>query len=224
MAAKERKVLNFKVRGDSGKGPSRRARRQGSVPAVVYGHGTAPKHVLLDSKEWGVIAGKDIQLVDLKSDNNDLLTVLIKDIQFDYLCGMTKHVDFLEVKMDEIITAYVTVHTHGVPAGQSQGGILDVQLHEIEVECTPATLPDSIDIDVSGLNLDDALLVKDLVLPEGVKAVMDPEHTVVHVILPRIEKEPETAEAAAATDKAEPELVGAKKEGEEEEAGEEAAK
>ncbi|MBN1865169.1 MAG: 50S ribosomal protein L25 [Victivallales bacterium] len=222
MTGKSRKTLKVKTRGILGKASSRRARRQGFIPAVIYGHGAVPRHVLMDSREWDAISGKDIQIVDLKPEDGDDLTVLIKEEQYDYLSGMTKHLDFLEVKMDEVITAFVTVHTHGMPVGLSQGGILDVQLHEIEVECTPATLPDSIDIDVSGLNLDDAVLLGEVALPDGVKALGEPDHVVLHVILPRIEKEPEPAEVAAeGVEAAEPELVGGEKK---EEAEEEASK
>ncbi len=218
MTGKKRKVFNVKMRGSSGTAASRRARKEGFIPAVVYGHGSAPRHILVGSRDWRTIHGKEIQIVDLKPEEGDALTVLIKDEQYDYLSGTTKHLDFLEVKMDEVITAFVTIHTHGTPAGLSQGGILDIQLHEIEVECTPSTLPDSIDLDIADLKLDDAVLVGDIAFPEGVKALVDPDQTVLHIILPRMEKEPEEEAVARAPEAGEPELVGGdkKEEGEEE--------
>lgn len=194
--SKEKHVLNVMEREASGSAASRKSRREGQVPAIIYGHGAKPKSLLLDGKEWDIVSRHEVQIVELKRPSGKPLNALIKDVQYDYLSGTTTHVDFLEVKMDEVIHASIPIHTHGTPIGLSQGGVLDHLMHEIEVSCTPLTLPESIDVDISGLELDEAIHVGDLVLPEGVTALIEADHTVLHVILPRIQEEEEEGEGA----------------------------
>ena len=194
MANKNKNVLSVVERTNSGSSASRKARREGQVPAVLYGHGAKPKQFLLDGKEWNVLRNQDIQIVELKSGKNTL-NALIKDVQYNYLKGATVHVDFLEVKMDEIITASIPIHTHGIPIGLSQGGVLDQSMHELEIECTPATLPESIDVDVTEVELDGAIHASELLLPEGIKLITDPEQMVLHVMLPRVQEEEVEEEA-----------------------------
>ena len=195
--SKEKHVLNVMEREASGSAASRKNRREGKVPAIIYGHGAKPKNLLLDGREWDIISRQEVQIVELKPQSGKALNALIKDVQYDYLSGTTTHIDFLEVKMDEVIHAFVPIHTHGTPVGLSQGGVLDHLMHEIEVSCTPMTLPDSIEVDVHGLELDAAVHVRDLVLPEGVKPLLDPDQTVMHVILPRIQEEAESVAEGA---------------------------
>ena len=192
--SKKKHVLNVMDREVSGSASSRKIRREGNVPAIIYGHGAKPQSLLLDGKEWAILARQDIQIVELKCADGKPLNALIKDVQYDYLKGTTVHVDFLEVKMDEIITASVPIHTQGIPVGASQGGVLEQLMHEIEVSCTPLTLPESIEVDVTGVELDAAIHVGDLLFPEGVTPIPDADQNVLHVMLPRIEEEPEEEE------------------------------
>lgn len=191
MVSGNKNVLNVMDREDLGTSASRKCRREGKVPAVIYGHGAKPKHFIMDVKEWAAIARQDSQIVDLKTEKGKTLTALIKDVQFDYLNNSYTHVDFLEVKMDEEITASVPIHTHGTPVGLSQGGVLDQQLHEIEVQCTPRTLPEIIEVDVSELELEASICIGDLEFPEGVTPILEADQTVCHVMIPRVEEEPE---------------------------------
>lgn len=191
MVSGNKNVLNVTDRETFGSSASRKDRREGKVPAVIYGHGAQPKQLLLDCKEWDIISRQDIQIVDLSLDKGENMTALIKEVQYDYLNGITTHVDFLEVKMDEAITAAIPIHAHGTPVGLAQGGVLDQDMHEIEVNCTPRNLPEAIEVDVSELELEDAIHVSDISFPEGVTPIPDPEQNVFHVMLPRIEEEPE---------------------------------
>lgn len=195
--SREKHVLNVMEREDSGTSASRKARREGKVPAIMYGHGATPRRFLLDEKEWDIVSRHEVQIVELKSSSKETMNALVKDVQYDYLRGTTVHVDFLEVKMDEVIHAFVPIHSHGTPSGISKGGVLEYLMHEVEVSCTPLTLPESLDIDVSMLEIDDAIHVGDLVFPEGVTPIPEADHTVLHVILPRIQEEaaPEEGEA-----------------------------
>ena len=189
MATKKKQVLEVNLREACGTSASRRDRKAGKVPAVVYGHGAEPKHILLDGKAWTVVSKQDVQIVELKQGSDKNTNVLIKDVQNDFLTGATKHVDFLEVKMDEVITAAVPIHGIGTPEGLAQGGILEQQIHELEISCTPLTLPEFIECDIGELEVGDALHVSDLTLPEGVTAVSDNELTVFQVAMPKVEEE-----------------------------------
>ena len=148
--------------------------------------------------------------IALKEGDNEILA-LIKDVQNDFMRGKASHVDFLEVRRDQVIKATVAVHAgHTVPVGISQGGLLEQFVHEIEVECLPDALPESVEIDVSKLELDQAMHVSELVLPEGVKAASEGDIVVFHVVDPSkiVEDVPESA--APVDGAAEPEVIGEK--------------
>jgi len=187
--SKEKHVLNVMDRESYGSAASRKVRREGNVPAIIYGHGAEPQSFILDGKEWNIISRQEVQIVELNRTSGNPLNALIKEVQYDYLTGTTVHVDFLEVKMDEVITAFIPVHSHGTPVGLTQGGVLEQLMHEIEVNCTPLTLPESIDADVSELDIDSVLHIGDLIFSDGVTPVMEAEQGVFQVILPRIEEE-----------------------------------
>lgn len=195
-------VLNVLERTESGSAASRRARKSGRVPAVMYGHGEKPHHLLVDSKEWSILARTDAHIIELKFEDGKSLNALIKEVQREFLKTGVKHIDFLEVKMDEVIISTVAVHPDGTPAGISQGGILDQAMHEIEVSCKATDLPDSITIDVSALNLDDIMHVGELTLPAGVTATSDADLSVFHVIQ-AIMQEEETEEEVEVAEGAE---------------------
>ena len=197
--AKEKHLIPVVARETVGTASSRRARKAGMVPAVVYGHGAEPKSFLITNKDWDHIAKQDVQIVQLKPNKGAELNVLIKDVQYDYLKNITEHIDFLEVKMDEVITASLPIHTIGTPVGITQGGTLEHIMHEIDVECTPLTLPESIEINIEDLELNAEINIEDIKLPEGVTATGDPKQTVLHVILARVAEEESDEEAGEGT-------------------------
>ena len=187
--AKKKYVLNVMERTNSGSAVARKLRREGKVPAIVYGHGADPQRLIIDKKEWNILSKHDIQIIELNIVNGKTLNVLIKEVQYNYLTNTTMHIDFLEVKMDEIITASVPIHSHGTPVGLAQGGILDQLMHDIEVNCTPLTLPESIVAEVSELGLDSSILVGDLIFPDGVTPVPEADQSVFQVKMPSIVEE-----------------------------------
>lgn len=194
---KEQHVINVKERTETGKGFSRRSRRAGSIPAIIYCKGKENKNLVIDAREWSHVAKHDIKLVDLKKEDGELCKALIKEIQEDFLKGNVLHIDFQEVRMDEVITASVSVYAMPgtVPVGLSMGGILEQPMHEIEVSCLPGDLPETIEVDISKIELEQSLHVKDIVMPKGVTAVSDPNGIVFHVGIQAAE---ESATAAAA--------------------------
>ena len=211
--AKQKHVLNVVTRTGLGKGAVKRLRAEGNVPAVIYGHGGPAKTLYFSAAEWEVLQKFELNLLSLKEGDNEMLA-LIKEVQNDFIRGKVKHVDFLEVNRNEKIRASVSVHPgHDAPAGASQGGMLEQDIHELEVECLPDALPEHLEINVSALELGAALHVSEIPMPEGVRILNDPELVVFHVVDPsKIEEEeaaaPEAAEGEAAA--AEPEVIGEK--------------
>lgn len=184
--------INVKSRDAFGKCASRRARKDGMIPANIYMHGAACRPVLVNAIEWKAIPNREISLIGL-NEGETKNVALIREIQVDALKNIVLHIDFQAVRMDEKIHATVKVHPmpNVEPIGIAHGGILEQPLHSIEVSCVPNALPDAILIDLSKLEVDHSIHVKDLVMPEGVVAVTDADAVVFHMI------KPSTAETAA---------------------------
>ena len=191
-------------RKEFGKCASRRSCKSGMIPAVIYSKGKEAKAIMVDADAWKVLAGHHVQMVTLV-DGANKTAALVKEVQFNHLKNYVQHIDFLEVDLNADVTALVPVHAHGDCLGVSRGGILEFELHEIEVVCHPDHLPEFIAAEVTSLDVGDSLHVKDLAMPEGVRTDLDPEAVVAHVVRPKEEAEA-PAEAAA-----EPEAIKEKK-------------
>jgi large subunit ribosomal protein L25 len=202
-------------RADSGKGAARRLRATGRVPAVLYGHGSKPKHLSIDAREFGhalrTDAGVNV-LLELQLGRTRHLA-LAKEIQRHPVRGTFTHVDFLIVRRGEKATVPVPVHLVGEAPGVKEGGIADQDLYQVNVEAEVTSVPDVIEADISGLAIGDVLRVADLKAPEGATILADPEAPVVSVVAPRVEPEPEE-EAEAAEEEAAGEGAAAEAEGE----------
>ncbi|MCF6174793.1 MAG: 50S ribosomal protein L25 [Victivallaceae bacterium] len=187
-------VINVTPRTEFGNGASRRARRNGQIPAVVYSKGVETRRCLVDTKEWEAVNRHEVGLLTLKEGRKEC-AVLAKDVQFNTLKGMFVHIDFIEVKMDVEITTMVQIHHGGEDAiGLSQGGVLEQPAHEIEVRCLPADLPEGIEVNISGIEIDASLLAEDIILPTGVTLESDPEMIVFRVNKPTAEVAVEATE------------------------------
>ena len=186
-------AISVVPRTDFGNGASRRARRNGQIPAIVYSKGVESRGFLLSARDWERLTRHEVGLVTLKEDENEI-SVLIKDVQFNTLMGIVVHIDFVEVKMDVEISAMIQVHAGADdPIGLAHGGVLEQSIHEIEVTCLPNSIPEGIDVDISGIDVEASLLAKDIVMPAGVKLASDGD-----VIVFRVNKP--AAEAAAEAD------------------------
>ena len=218
MSKKVKHVLNVAARAANGGNLARRLRREGQIPAIVYSKGAVGKTLSVKFSEWEALLKYEFNLVTLIEQGLEDRLALVKEVQHDVVRGTTTHVDFQEVRRDEVITSEIKIHRgHGEPIGLVQGGMLEQVIHEMEVSCLPDLLPESVEVDVSGMNVGDAIHIKDVVLPEGVKAIGNPDQIVFVVELPSVEEEvkPAAAEGAAAEGAAaEPEVVGAKEKAE----------
>ncbi len=178
-----------------GSASARRLRREGLVPAVVYGHGNAAAPITVNPADADKVDGHS-GLVEIGMEGGEKKLAVVREIQRHPMKDFYLHIDFQEVKMDEVIESTVPVFGEGEPAGAKQGGQLEQITMEIVVKALPMNLPDSIKVDVSGLEVNEFIHVKDLVLPEGVTAVTGADHVVFQCRIPHAKPEPE-AEAAA---------------------------
>ena len=185
-------------RSDAGKGAARRLRASGRVPAVLYGHGTRPQHLSVDARQFGQAlrtdAGVNV-LISLEVGRDQHLT-LAKEIQRHPVKGHLLHVDFIQVRRGEKVHVQVPVHLVGEAPGAREGGILDQDLYQVNVEAEVTAVPEAVEADVSGLGIGDVLRVADLKAPGGAEILDDPEASVVSVVAPTVEAEPEPEEAA----------------------------
>jgi large subunit ribosomal protein L25 len=187
-------------RSDAGKGAARRLRASGRVPAVLYGHGTKPRHLSVDARQFGQAlrtdAGVNV-LIELEV-GRDRHLALAKEIQRHPVRGQFLHVDFIQVRRGEKVHVQVPVHLVGEAPGVREGGIADQDLYQVNVEAEVTAVPEAVDADVSGLGIGDVLRVADLKAPGGAVILDDPEASVVSVVAPTVEPEPEVEEEEAA--------------------------
>lgn len=196
--------ISAEKRSALGSSASRRIRRSGMVPAVLYGHGMAAESLALPLDAAEKILHHP-GMMDVNIEGEGTTSAILKDMQRNAISGQILHIDFLMVKADELIRSSVPIQPRGEPAGAAHGGQLEQGLHELEIECLPGNLPEFIEIDVTPLEVDQSLHVGDLTLPEGIKAVSDETLSVFQVRLPRVEEEPtaeEDAEAGVAGEEA----------------------
>lgn len=193
---------------------ARKLRKQGLVPAVLYGHGEATASIALQADALLKAVRHGAHVVDLKA-GNELQKALIRELQWDHLGKELLHADFARISKDDRVVVPVPVHVRGQAPGVTAGGALDQPLHTLEIECPAVAVPEHIRVNVGELQIGAAIHVRDLHLPEGCKAMSDPDAIVVQVKAPEAEA---AAAAPAAGETAEPEVIGRKAAAEEEEA------
>ena len=183
-----------KVRSEFGKGAARRARRDGLVPAVIYGHGEKPLHIALPAREVGVALKTSNVLLDIDLGSQVELT-LPKSVVRDPIKGTLEHIDLILVRRGERVVVSVPVHTEGK---YDQDGILEHTNNSIEVETDVTNIPAFLMLNMEGMMAGESKSAADVVLPEGVKLISDPKMTVVHLSVKSAEVEEAPVVAAAA--------------------------
>jgi large subunit ribosomal protein L25 len=192
-------VLQAKNRQKEGSAESRRIRKNGRIPAVLYGRSGKAVSIELDASEFikGTKGISESTIVNINVDGK-AYDAFVKDTQRNILDGNILHIDFYEVESGVVLRAKVSLVLHGNPIGVREGGMLETPLHEIEVECLPKDLPERIEIDISGLKANHSIHVRDIPLAQGVRLLSNPDQVVALVKFAKIEvvAAPE-AEAAA---------------------------
>lgn len=210
------KLLHVENRKSVGKRNNVRLRREGRLPAVLYGHGEEPVSLTLAADEFEASLRHGAKVVDL--DGAASGKALLQDVQWDTFFQQVLHVDLLRVRAGERVTIDVPVELRGESPGARDGGVIEQMIHSIEIEVSLDVIPDKLHLNINQLQIGGQLTAKDIVdLPEGAKILSDEDAMIVHCVLPAAEEEAAPAEEAAA---AEPEVIGKGKE-EEEEAAEE---
>ena len=188
-------TVSAKSRTEFGSGASKRIRRNGMVPGVVYGGSTDTIPVTVDPKDLFMLlrsqSGRNT-ILKLEIEGARADSVILKDWQVDPVKDSILHADFQRIAMDQALQVTVRVVTRGLAYGvKTDGGLLDVVMREIEVECLPADIPDEIVCDVTDLHLHQSMRISDLPAIENVKILASPDQVVVHVVAVKEEEEPE---------------------------------
>lgn len=190
--------LKAEARTGRTKSDRNRLRAEGKVPGVVYGKKVTQTPIAIDQKELlALLKTNPHAVIDLDVPQFGKQPVMINEVQRDALSRQLLHVDFHQINMDEPVQTTVRLEYIGDPEGVKVGGILQIQHHEIEIRCLPQHIPSSIEVDVSGLEIGQSMLVSELRLPEGVEVKTDVHDVLATILTPQKEAEPE-AEAPAA--------------------------
>lgn len=191
-------------RTEFGKGASRRTRRDGLIPAVIYGHGENPIHISLPARELGIALKSSNVLLDIDLGDHVELT-LPKSVVRHAIKGTLEHIDLIIVRRGERVVVSVPVHTSGE---YDRDGILEHNHNSIEVETEATSIPNFLELDMTGLQAGSTLYAADVKLPAGVLLISDPKMAVVHLSVRSAQEEPVAAaapaEGAAAPDEAAP--------------------
>jgi large subunit ribosomal protein L25 len=209
-------AVTLKTEPRKGKGTrdAVRQRKTGRIPAIVYGHKETPASVTVSRDELATALRQHARTVQLQVDGKSE-TALIQQVQHDHLGSTILHVDFRRVSADERVRTMVEIELRGNAPGATGGGVLDQPLHKIHIECPAMAIPESIRVKIDSLLLGQAIHVKELELPPGVKALDDPDLVVVQVKTQQVVVVEPVAGAEPGVN--EPEVITKKKEKPEEE-------
>ncbi|HWP45664.1 MAG TPA: 50S ribosomal protein L25 [Candidatus Limnocylindrales bacterium] len=211
-------ITEFRTPG--GKGVARKLRRAGRIPGIVYGGSDGSVPISISPRSLAKTLEKENVLIDLtiqKGDTATKKTAIVKEVQRDPVTRAVLHVDFFEISMDKPIEVEVPIELVGKAKGVTEsGGVLEIAMRTLTIECLPSVIPSHIEVDISNLNIGDFIAVRDVKVPQTIKIVSDPEKTIVTVVPPMAEEIAEKVEAVPG----EPEVIGkgkapAEEEGEE---------
>jgi large subunit ribosomal protein L25 len=187
--------IKTKIRTTTGNGPARRLRMSGRIPAVLYGPKTEAVLLSVNKGDLELLFKKGgigqvvLNLVIQKNGETTTRPAMIKELQTHPVSRNFIHIDFYEIKMDQKITAKIPVVTTGIAKGVELGGILQIIRRELEVECLPLEVPESIEIDISDLDVGDSIHVGKIRLESELEFLEDDNYTVVTVLTPKLEEE-----------------------------------
>ncbi len=203
-------VLEAQARELSTKGAINIMRQSGRVPGVAYGDKDKPLALSVDAKSVQAILkseGGRNALINLKIGTSSH-AVLIKEIQRHPLTRAVQHLDFHRISLKDKIETKVPLHSKGeAPGVKVGGGVLEFVSRDVRIRCLPTEIPASLDVDISSLQIGQAIRAKDLVLPKGVELLIDAESVIIHVVTVKVEEVAATPEAGAAAATAEPEVI-----------------
>ena len=202
-------TLNVEIRKELGKHNTRRLRRAGSIPAVLYGHKQEPLSLTILGEEIDAAIRHGGRLINLAGALSE--KAFIRDLQWDTFGFHVVHVDFSRISEDEVVEVVVAIELRGEAPGVREGGVIKLSIHEVTLQVQATEIPDKLFVNVNHLKLGDSIQVAQLEVPQGAKVLADPEDIVVECVQPAVEEE----EVAGEPLPGEPEVIGRKKEDEE---------
>lgn len=218
MAKHEIPRIEVEVREQMGSRYAARLRDQKRLPGVIYGHKKEPVHISFDARQVQHLLHNQAHVLEVVYDSQ-AQSCLVKDVQWDYLGSNIIHLDLTRVDLSERVTTEVALELVGEPVGLKEvGAMLEHPYSTIEVECEAGNIPDAIRADVSHLEVGKQLSVGQLEMPEGVACTLAPETVLASILIVMVTEEEEPAEEVV-DESAEPEVITAKKEESENEAG-----
>jgi large subunit ribosomal protein L25 len=186
--AQETPIVKVELRDKLGTKYARRLRKNGRLPATVYGKENKPVSVSMDEKEILTHLHSGSHVMELDNGDGSPATVLVKDLQFGYLGDNLIHVDFARVDLQQIVRVMIRLEFVGQPIAASEtGAILEIPRPEIEIECMVKDIPSSITINLT--DVEEIFTIGDLELPDGIKATLDPDRHIAHVTFVKEEVE-----------------------------------
>jgi large subunit ribosomal protein L25 len=190
----EQLELKTKIRKSVGNGPARALRREGKIPAVLYGPKTEPILLSVDIKDIEQILKQGTvgqALLSLVIQNGEKVTkaAMIKELQRHPVSGKYLHIDFYEIDMQRKINTTVPVVVKGQSKGVEVGGIMQIVRRELEVFCLPSAIPEAFEVDITELDIGDSVHVQEIQLPDGVELPEDVDFTVITILAPKVEEE-----------------------------------
>jgi len=217
LAAEKREV--------SGSSAARRLRREGLLPCVLNTDKGESRLLQVARHGFELLLKhhrSESLILDLRVDKEKPMKVLLRAVQHDPLTDETVHADFVEVSMTRKMKVQVPIVLAGEAVGVTQtGGVLEHLLRDLEIECLPGDISESVEVDISHLNIGDTVLVREMTVPSSWTVLADADVAVAAVAAPRVEEEPVVEEEAEAAEEGEPEVIGEKKEEAPAEEGEE---
>ncbi|MHB8109655.1 MAG: 50S ribosomal protein L25 [Syntrophorhabdaceae bacterium] len=194
----EQVLIKAEKRVSTGKGVARKLRSADKIPAVLYGGNAEPVAITISSKDWDKITRhtKRNVILDMEIQSDAAVEnrpVMVKEIQRDGLGTRILHIDFFQVSMEKTVEVEVPIHLTGKSKGEVLGGIIDIHLRSVKVECLPNQIPEEISLDISELDIGDSIHVGDISLP-GVKVIEHAEIAILSIIPPTVEEKRTAAE------------------------------
>lgn len=198
----EQVLIKADRRSGTGKGVARKARAAGMIPAVLYGGGVDPVSITISSKDWDKITRhmKRNVILDMEIHGGASVEnrpVMVKEVQRNGVGTEIMHIDFLQVSMEKTVEVEVPIHLSGKSKGEVLGGVIDIHLRSIKVECLPGQIPEEIVVDLTELDIGDSVHVSDISLP-GVKLIEHGDVAILSVVPPTVEEKKVATEEAAA--------------------------
>ncbi|MGA0845878.1 MAG: 50S ribosomal protein L25 [Luteolibacter sp.] len=180
----QKTTIKAASRARTGSGLLKQMRREGWLPSVIYGRGTENKNLKVDAKSFAdVIAHSSSEniVVNLEIEGEGTHLAFLQAIQHDPITGAALHADFLAIDQKTEITAHVPTHLNGEAPGVKAGGVIEQYLHSIEITCLPDQLPESIELDISSLELGATLHIGDVNYPQGVRPTLPGDVVIIHI-------------------------------------------